>query len=172
MAKGKNIKLVIAGEDILKKYSGSTKSDYKNYIIMSNLVGNAIKYSPKNSVVEMGFNVIEKDNHLHFFIKDKGIGIPEKDQAGVLKSIRASNVEDIAGSGYGLYRTNSFVKEAAGGELKITSPLYPDEQKYKGTMFECPLISDTKKSIFEKLRNNLINSLGTWIKQEIFLAQI
>lgn len=148
-AKAKNIKLIVHGEDLLKEHSLSTHSDYKNYIVESNLVANAIKYSPENSVIEMGFKIKENDKYLHFFIKDQGIGIPEESKRGVLYSERATNVGAIPGEGHGLYRANAFVAAETGGEeIKITSPLYPEEANNKGTMFECPLISDiTKKFI-------------------------
>lgn len=140
-AEDKSINLVFHGEDLIKRYFQSTSNDYRNYIITSNLVGNAIKYSPKGSTVEMGFKMIESNKKLHFFIKDQGIGILKEDQSKVLNQIRGSNVGDIQGSGYGLYRTSSLVQDC-GGEIKITSPLYPDELNNKGTMFECPIYSD------------------------------
>lgn len=143
-ADDKNIKLVIYGKDILKKNSQSTYNDYKNYIIMSNFLGNAIKYSDPNSVIELGFKTAKKDNHLKFFIKDQGIGVLEEDMVNILKQKRGKNVGDRAGSGYGLYRTASLVNDA-GGEIKITSPLYPNEPIHKGTMFECSIYSGINK---------------------------
>lgn len=156
----KNIRLIVKGGKVLQEHCMSTYSDYKNYIIMSNLLGNAIKYSPSNSIIEIAFNVKENDKHLYFCIKDMGIGIPKEDQKSVLKQSRASNVDKIPGTGYGLYRTTEFVK-SIGGDVKIVSPLYEDEPKYKGTMIECPLISNTNKSLFQKIRNQLANSTDT-----------
>lgn len=138
-AKEKNIELKIEGFDILKKYSKSTHSDFQNYIIESNLLANAIKYSPENSVINMKF--AKKGDKLHFSIEDMGIGVPKADQDGILNHQRASNVQEIPGSGHGLSSTNKLVKEEAKGEIVITSPLYPNAEKYKGTMFECPIIS-------------------------------
>lgn len=143
-ADDKKIKLIIRGQDILKKNAQSTHSDYKNYIIMSNLLGNAIKYSDENSVIELGFKTVKKDNHLHFFIKDQGIGVLKEDRKNIFDQKRGKNVGDRAGSGYGLYRTAYFVNDG-GGEIKVTSPLYPNEPIHKGTMFECPIYSDINK---------------------------
>lgn len=143
-AEDKNIKLVIHGKDILKKNAQSTHSDYKNYIIISNLLGNAIKYSDENTVIELGFKTIKNDEHLHFFIKDKGIGILEEDKANIFNQQRGKNVGDRAGSGYGLYRTASLMHDA-GGDIKLTSPLYPDETFHKGSMFEGPIYSNINK---------------------------
>lgn len=152
-AEAKNIKLITEGENLLKEYSQSTHSDYKNYIIESNLLANAIKYSPENSVIKMGFKIEENDKHLRFFINDHGIGVPGSPdvQRRILYGERASNVGNIPGEGHGLYRTNAFVNAATGEEIKVTSPLYPNEVKYKGTMFECPIVSDiTKKFMLEQ----------------------
>lgn len=140
-ADNKNIKLVVRGEDILKKNAQSTYSDYKNYIIMSNFLGNAIKYSDPDSVIELGFRTIKNDEHLYFFIKDQGIGVLEEDMVNIFNQQRGKNVGDRAGSGYGLYRTASLVQDA-GGKIKPTSPLYPDEPIHRGTMFECPVFSN------------------------------
>jgi hypothetical protein len=159
-AKTKNITLNIDNKDVLKKYSLSTYSDSKNDGILSNLIANAIKYSPENSTISMKFFVNDSDDFLHFAITDQGIGVPKEDQAGIFNKKRASNTGEIPGSGYGLYRASNYVKEFTKSEIKVTSPLYPDEVANKGTMFECPLISNTKKSGFEKLKNRVINLLG------------
>lgn len=159
-AKAKGITLNVEGKDVLKKYSLSTYSDRKNDSILSNLIANAIKYSPENSTIDMKFFVNDTDNFLHFSIKDHGIGIPTEDQAGIFNRKRASNTGEIPGTGYGLFRASNYVKAATKSEIKVTSPLYPDEAENKGTMFECALISNTKKSIFEKLKNIIINALG------------
>lgn len=143
-ADDKNIKLVIHGKDILKKNAQSTHSDYKNYIIMSNLLGNAIKYSDENTVIELGFKTFKKDNHLHFFIKDQGIGVLKEDKKKIFDHKRGQNVGSRAGSGYGLYRTNWLMQDA-GRKIKLKSPLYPNEPVHKGSMFEGPIFSDINR---------------------------
>ena len=153
-AKDKNIKLKIRGKSLLSKYSQTSLSDYKNYVITSNLLGNAIKYSPDNSVIKMKFSV--KDNCLNFIIKDEGIGIPIADQEGVLKQQRASNVGNVSGTGYGLYRTSKLLSDDGFGAIKITSPLYP-KAEFRGTMIEAPLLTkiEDQSSFLDKITDSI-----------------
>ena len=154
-AKDKNIKLKTRGKSLLSKYSKTSLSDYKNYIITSNLLGNAIKYSPENSAIKMKFNV--KDNCLNFRIKDKGIGIPIEDQPGALNQQRASNVGNVSGTGYGLFRISSILSNAKFDGIKITSPLYP-KAEFKGAMFESPLLTKIdKRSLLDKITDSIRN---------------
>lgn len=147
-ADAKKISIAVENEHLLDEHSHATVEDYKNYIIKSNLVANAIKYSPAESHVKIGFQV--KEDKLHFSVADKGIGIDPAEHTGVVRGSRASNVGDIPGSGYGLRRVNNILQEAKANELKITSPLYPDSEN-KGTHMECSLISDCTKN---KLQNS------------------
>jgi signal transduction histidine kinase len=77
------------------------------YHALTNLLGNAIKYSPGSAVVH--FSVTQSGDTLFFAVKDHGIGIPEADQAGLFDPFtRASNIGEIRGTGLGL----AIVKEA------------------------------------------------------------
>jgi two-component system, OmpR family, sensor histidine kinase VicK len=87
--------------------------------IFSNLVGNALKYSPLNSPVTI---CIEPHGHqVSIEIADKGIGIPESDLSHLFDPFfRASNVGEIQGTGLGL----SIVREAVelhGGSIAVKS---------------------------------------------------
>lgn len=87
--------------------------------ILTNLLTNAIKYSPSDS--EVDFDVIFQDTEIIFKIKDKGIGIPLKDQPFLFDAFyRASNVAKIRGTGLGL----AIVKQSVdlhGGKITIDS---------------------------------------------------
>ena len=73
---------------------------------LTNLINNAIKYSPDGGEVHV--SVIQFEHNLQFRVTDHGIGIPEADQAKLLAPfVRASNVGTIRGTGIGL----SLVKE-------------------------------------------------------------
>ena len=70
-------------------------------LIMTNLLANAVKFSPENpeisvtSYVEAGRIVLK--------IKDNGVGIPPDEQAKVFgRFYRASTAKNISGSGVGL----------------------------------------------------------------------
>lgn len=95
--------------------------------ILGNLLSNAIKYSPENSRVSFGLGC--EDDTISFHIRDRGIGIPKKDQAHLFETFyRASNAKNIRGTGLGL----AIVKQSVdlhGGTIHFES----DEGK--GTVF-------------------------------------
>ncbi|MEM7553456.1 MAG: ATP-binding protein [Cyanobacteria bacterium P01_A01_bin.84] len=69
--------------------------------ILTNLLTNAIKYSSPGSNID--FDLIAQNTEIIFKIKDRGIGIPVKDQPYLFESFhRASNVGNIPGTGLGL----------------------------------------------------------------------
>nr|WP_217385586.1 hybrid sensor histidine kinase/response regulator [Dolichospermum sp. UHCC 0259] len=89
--------------------------------IITNLLNNAIKYSPNHDLVK--FNLTKSDDNIVFKISDHGIGIPETDQVKLFESFhRASNVGNIAGTGLGL----SIVKKCVDlhkGKISIDSQI-------------------------------------------------
>jgi PAS domain S-box-containing protein len=75
--------------------------------IMNNLISNAIKYSPENSIIQVSSLV---NNRIHLIVKDTGIGIPEKDQKNLFKRFyRASNAGQVQGTGLGLHILKHYV---------------------------------------------------------------
>jgi signal transduction histidine kinase len=88
--------------------------------VLQNTISNAIKYSSTDTAIE--FNLYKlQPNKVVFEVKDKGIGIPEKDLNFLFESFyRATNVENIPGTGLGLSIMKLFM-EMHGGEIKIDS---------------------------------------------------
>jgi len=87
--------------------------------ILTNLLGNAVKYSPSNSQVI--FDLIVQTLSVILRIQDSGIGIPEQEQKHLFEPFhRASNVGKIAGTGLGLSIVKKCV-EAHGGEITLQS---------------------------------------------------
>ncbi|MFP4101693.1 ATP-binding protein [Coleofasciculus sp.] len=87
--------------------------------ILTNLVSNAIKYSPNGGNV--GVNLTCKDSQIILQVSDSGIGITQEDQAELFQSFsRASNVGTISGTGLGLSIVKKCV-ELHGGEITLTS---------------------------------------------------
>lgn len=109
--------------------------------ILSNLLLNAIKYSPQGSTVYFEFE--QSFLEAIFTIKDEGIGIPIADQEQLFESFyRAHNVGKISGTGLGL----AIVKECvnlhggsiifssevgAGTTFRVAIPLKGDRQTEK-----------------------------------------
>lgn len=87
--------------------------------IFTNLISNAIKYSPDGGTVE--FHLIGKESQVLFYIKDQGIGIPIADQENLFQSFsRGSNVDTIPGTGLGLAIAKACV-ELHGGDITLSS---------------------------------------------------
>ncbi len=89
--------------------------------IVSNLLGNAVKFSPEDTRIEV---CIENDGTvLTLMGRDYGIGIPADQLEEVLTPFhRADNVGAISGSGLGLTITKQAV-ERHGGTLNLESEL-------------------------------------------------
>ncbi|MBD2775453.1 ATP-binding protein [Iningainema tapete] len=89
--------------------------------IFSNLMSNAIKYSPEGGNIE--FHLIEEETQIVFSVQDWGIGIPTKDQENLFQSFcRGGNVGTISGTGLGLVITKACV-DLHGGKITLSSQL-------------------------------------------------
>ena len=87
--------------------------------IFNNLIGNAIKYSPPMCEVNIMLRTISTE--LVIEVSDKGIGIPEADQAHLFEPFfRASNIGSRSGTGLGLAVTKRAV-ELHGGQINFRS---------------------------------------------------
>lgn len=89
--------------------------------MISNLVSNAIKYSPKGTVVRV--HLAYRDAAVILTIQDEGIGIPEADLPHLFEPFhRAANVGTIAGTGLGLVIAREAI-ELHGGAITVESRL-------------------------------------------------
>ena len=70
--------------------------------ILTNLLSNAAKFSPKNTVIEV-IAKREDNQTMSLIVRDEGLGIPEEDQSHIFDSFhRGANVQNINGLGLGL----------------------------------------------------------------------
>jgi signal transduction histidine kinase len=109
--------------------------------VLTNLVGNALKYSPDGRPVVIGAHV-DRDR-LAVTIDDEGVGIPEAERALVTEPFhRAWNVREspIPGTGLGLFICRRLV-EAHGGTLTIGDR--PDGGTGTRVLFTLPLAPDS-----------------------------
>jgi len=87
----------------------------KMFIAIDNLISNAVKYSPENSIVQV---VISQEKHtVKLCVLDFGIGIPERQKSQIFeKFFRAENVRlsGIEGTGLGLYLTKRILESMEG----------------------------------------------------------
>ena len=88
---------------------------------MSNLINNAINYSPVSTRVGIGVNC--KDDLVEFTVTDQGVGIPEKDLERIFERfyrVDPARSRETGGTGLGL----SIVKHVAsnhGGDISVWS---------------------------------------------------
>ncbi|MDX1917575.1 MAG: ATP-binding protein [Candidatus Caenarcaniphilales bacterium] len=81
--------------------------------ILTNLISNAIKYSPDSSLIKVRAHEHQEDPaKLKISVIDNGVGVPEEDQATIFN--RFSRVDNpltrkIKGTGLGLYITKSLL---------------------------------------------------------------
>ncbi len=83
--------------------------------VLTNLIQNALKYSPPHSRVRV--RVWREEDEARISVQDRGIGIPTPDQSLVFERFhRARNVDDrrFAGMGLGLYIARAIVLQHGG----------------------------------------------------------
>jgi PAS domain S-box-containing protein len=89
--------------------------------IVTNLLSNALKYSPNDATIWM--NLVFESDQVMLTVKDEGIGIPEEDLDRLFTMYhRAKNVGDIQGTGLGLAIIKQAV-EAHDGTISVESTL-------------------------------------------------
>ncbi len=87
--------------------------------ILTNVLGNAVKYSPPDRPVE--FTLARRGVDAEFIVRDHGCGIPAADQARLFTAFyRGSNVGQKPGSGLGLVIAKRCV-DLHGGEIRCRS---------------------------------------------------
>lgn len=138
--------------------------DYRLNQILINLIGNAIKFTPKGSI-EISVNKIfetESNIDLEFRVKDTGIGIKEDKQKSIFDSFtQESNgtTREYGGTGLGLAITKQLV-ELQGGKIKVES------EKGRGStfIFNIPYL---KKTFLAQMEN--IEKLNIPANEKILL---
>ena len=91
--------------------------------VLSNLVGNAIKYSLDEGAIEIVLREEGEAERIVLSIRDHGIGIPKQQQASIFgRFMRADNARayGIGGTGLGLYLSRELV-ELHGGRIWFES---------------------------------------------------
>lgn len=105
----------------LSVYEANIKTDHqKVYVILSNLIKNAIKFTKEGSI-EIGYNlnVTGSNAELIFYVKDTGIGILPENMNIIFERFRQgneSNSRNYEGVGLGLSISKAYV-EMLGGKI-------------------------------------------------------
>jgi signal transduction histidine kinase len=98
--------------------------------VLSNLVGNAIKFAPPQSTIEIVLRTIDRE--VHFSVQDHGPGIPPEDLPFIFDRFWRGKIQGSKGIGLGLYIARRVV-EAHGGRV------WADSRAGEGTCFHVVL---------------------------------
>lgn len=111
------------------------------YKILTNLIFNALKYTPKGGSITVRSNVV--DNNIRICIEDTGFGIKPEDLPHIFEPFFQSNTHSVAGTGIGLALTKQMT-EAMGGNIDVSS------REGEGTSFILCIPIRNGESRFEK----------------------
>jgi light-regulated signal transduction histidine kinase (bacteriophytochrome) len=93
------------------------------YQIFLNIIGNAVKYSSRESVPSVSVESVVLEGKCIYTISDNGIGIPADQLKTIFEvSTRASNSKDFEGTGFGLGLVKR-IMDKYGGLIKISSEI-------------------------------------------------
>ncbi len=111
-------------------------------LVLSNIIGNAVKYTKENQAVYIDLN--EDEKNITIETSDSGIGIPKNEIEKIFQQFyRATNLPSkyIEGSGLGLSLVKEIV-ERLNGSINITSPSKIANGDFPGTsvIIKLPII--------------------------------
>ena len=109
----KGLHLII--QSLLPSKEAIIKTDRdKLYAILTNLVGNAFKFTSAGSIE---FGVEKKGGYFEFFVKDTGVGVPENKKKIIFERFRQGSEllsKPYEGAGLGLSISKSYVEMLSG----------------------------------------------------------
>ncbi|MFQ3672593.1 MAG: ATP-binding protein, partial [Aggregatilineales bacterium] len=88
---------------------------------ISNLIGNALKYTPAGGVIQARLYTIQQ--RVYFEVQDNGIGIALEDQPHIFQPsyrVTSEQTQNISGTGWGLYLVKKII-ETHNGSIGFTS---------------------------------------------------
>jgi two-component system phosphate regulon sensor histidine kinase PhoR len=98
------------------------------YQILSNLLDNAVKYTPECGTITVGARPLvnsEGNNRVEMFVRDTGAGIPPEDQSRLFERfyrVDKARSRELGGTGLGLAIVKHLVR-AHGGDVRVESQL-------------------------------------------------
>ncbi len=94
--------------------------------VFSNLIDNAIKYSPKGTKIKI--NIEEEDGYILVSVADEGIGVPDEYKKSIFERFERGSKKGIRGTGLGLAIAKKVV-ELHNGKIWV------EDNKPKGSIF-------------------------------------
>ena len=135
--------------------------------VLRNLVHNAIKFSPSDSIIEIHTEI--KKDHVQFSVKDQGIGLKSEDQISVFEpfyQVEGALNRKFGGTGLGLTICRGIIeaqkgkiwvesKPGCGSTFYFTVPLTPVHE-----IEPIKVLFSPKTEIEKKLRDQFMDALG------------
>ncbi len=122
LADEKNITITVIKQEDLPLISYNTQSIER---VLSNLITNAIKYSPRDSRVKIRVEAAQDSKYLEVTVEDNGIGIAPEHQKMIFERFyRIENqVHTIKGTGLGLHLVKIAIEKHHKGKVFVHSAL-------------------------------------------------
>jgi PAS domain S-box-containing protein len=120
--------------------------------VLSNLIGNAIKFTPKNGDITIRIEVIQKTNStasILFSIKDSGIGVPKEKQKIIFDPFSqadSSVTRQFGGTGLGLSISTNIIS-LMGSKIELES----EENHGSDFYFELDLEYQKSKNLYPQI---------------------
>lgn len=131
IAKKKNIEIIFEGKNAFARVHRSIAD------LISNLISNAIKYSPEGSKIMIGLE--DKKDSLLIYVKDYGVGVPDKYKEVIFERFKRIKRHGVKGSGLGL----AIVKRVA--EIHDGKVWVENNPEKKGSIFYVEIPKKRKK---------------------------
>lgn len=98
------------------------------YQVVSNLLDNAVKYTPESGTITVGFHPVTRpdaSSAIEFYVRDSGTGIPAEDQSRLFERfyrVDKARSRELGGTGLGLAIVKHLVR-AHGGDVRVESEI-------------------------------------------------
>jgi PAS domain S-box-containing protein len=161
----KNISLIY--NTALPDKEDKIKTDETKLIqIISNLLGNALKFTKKGYI---DFGYVVKDKYLEFHFKDTGIGIPKDLHEKIFERFRqveTTLAREYEGSGLGLSISKAYV-ELLGGKIWLTSTLGEGSEFYFTIPYnKVSLNKIPEKGVADKYKSELKKAITLLVAED------
>lgn len=156
LADEKNISITFIKEDGLPYLNYNSQSIER---VMSNLITNAIKYSPNDSRIKIRAEIARDPNFLEVTVEDNGMGIAPEHQKMIFERFyRIENqVHTVKGTGLGLHLVKIAIEKHHQGQVFVKSKLN------EGSTFGFWLPIDKNINITsKKIENNFEQKQGEY----------
>ncbi len=111
--------------------------------VLTNMISNALKFTENGSI---SFGYRKRDNELHFFVKDSGIGISPDMHQKIFEPFRQAEIgttRKYGGTGLGLSISKKII-EMLGGCIWLESEPYVGTTFYFSIPYKCPETQSNK----------------------------